>query len=257
MAWDTDQYLKFADHRTRPAIDLLNRIGIDRPTRVVDLGCGAGNVTRLLAERWPRAQVVGIDPSPDMLARARREHPDLTFTQDGAATWQPDRSPDVLYSSAALHWLGDHETLFPSLFDKVAPGGWLAVQMPRNFGQPSHTSVAAAAEDGPWGERLAPLIKPAPTHDPAVYLDLLAARADHVDVWETDYIQILSGENPVAEWTKGTWLRPFLDALEGKDREGFEAAYRRRVRAAYPPRPDGKTVFPFRRLFLVLRRGNR
>ena len=256
MSWDTDQYFKFADHRLRPAIDLLARVGAERPGRVVDLGCGAGNITRLLADRWPGAQVIGVDPSPEMLARARADHPDLTFVKADAAAWTPDTPLDVLYSNAALHWLDAHQTLFPSLFARVAPGGWMAVQMPRNFGEPSHTSVAAAAEDGPWADRLRPMLKPAPTHEPAVYIDLLAPLADHVDVWETDYVQILEGENPVAEWTKGTWLRPFLDALDGDDRDGFETAYRARVRAAYPPRADGRTVFPFRRLFLVMRRAS-
>lgn len=254
MAWDPAQYLKFADHRLRPALDLLARIDTDAPSHVVDLGCGAGNVTAVLAGRWPAATVTGIDPSASMLERARTEHPELRFETADAAAWVAEPAVDVLYSNAALHWLGDHDTLFPRLFEQVAPGGWLAVQMPRNFGAPSHTSVAAAAEDGPWGDRIRALLAPPPVDEPAAYVARLAPLASHLDVWETEYMQILEGENPVAEWTKGTWLRPFLDALEEPGRSGFEAAYRKRVAAAYPPLPDGRTLFPFRRLFLVARR---
>lgn len=254
MAWDPSQYLKFADHRLRPAIDLLARIDADSPRRVVDLGCGAGNVTALLAARWPGAAVTGVDPSEAMLARARADHPTLAFTAADAGGWSADPPVDVLYSNAALHWLGDHDALFPRLFAQVAPGGWLAVQMPRNFGAPSHTSVADAAQDGAWADRIAPMLAPPPVDEPAAYVRRLAPMAAALDVWETEYLQILEGENPVAEWTKGTWLRPFLDALEEPERSGFEAAYRARVAAAYPKGPDGRTAFPFRRLFLVARR---
>jgi len=254
MTWDTAQYLKFADHRLRPALDLLGRIAADAPGRVVDLGCGAGNVTAVLKARWPQAKIIGLDPSAEMLERARADHPDLTFEVADAAAWTAAPPVDVLYSNAALHWLGDHPSLFPRLFDQVAPGGWLAVQMPRNFAAPSHTSVAAAAADGPWRATIEAMLSDPPTHVPGVYVDLLSPMAETLDVWETEYIQILEGENPVAEWTKGTWLRPFLAALEDEQRSGFEAAYRARVRAAYPPMPDGRTAFLFRRLFLVAQR---
>lgn len=254
MAWDPAQYLKFADHRLRPALDLLSRIGASEPGRIVDLGCGTGSVTAILAARWPQARVTGIDPSDTMLARARAEHPGLRFEAADAARWRTAEPVDVLYSNAALHWLDNHDTLFPQLFAQVAPGGWMAVQMPRNFSAASHVSVADAARDGPWRERLLPLLRPAPVDEPARYVARLAPMAASLDVWETEYMQILEGANPVAEWTKGTWLRPFLDALEEPERSGFEAAYRARVAAAYPPLPDGRTLFPFRRLFLVARR---
>lgn len=254
MAWDPAQYLMFADHRLRPALDLLARIDATAPARVVDLGCGTGNVSAILAARWPTAQVVGIDPSDTMLAKARAEHPGLRFETADAATWTAEPEVDVLYSNAALHWLGDHDRLFPHLFGQVSSGGWLAVQMPRNFTAPSHISVADAARDGPWAERILPMLAPPPVDEPARYVARLAPMAASLDVWETEYLQILAGPNPVAEWTKGTWLRPFLDALEEPERSGFEAAYRARVAAAYPPLPDGRTLLPFRRLFLVARR---
>ena len=168
-----------------------------------------------------------------------------------ACTWASDRGVDLLYSNAALHWLADHARLFPHLLDQVAAGGVLAVQMPRMFRQPSHTLIEDVAREGPWAARLAPLIKPPPVAEPGFYYSLLAPRVARLDLWETEYQQILEGEAPVADWTKGTWLKPFLDALAEPERSAFEAEYRRRTRIAYPPLADGRTLFPFRRLFIV------
>lgn len=252
--WEPAQYLRFAGHRLRPALDLLNRIDLDRPETVTDLGCGAGNVTRWLAQRWPEAAIAGIDGSAAMLERAAEALPEVRWRHADIATWRPDRPQNLIWSNAALHWLPDHDALFPKLAGRLAPGGVLAVQMPRNFGEPSHTAMADAARDGPWIETLAPMLKPAPVHEPAFYRQLLAPLASAIDLWETTYFQLLDGENPVAEWTRGTWLKPMLDALGGEWRDGFEAAYRARVAAAYPPGPDGRTLFPFRRLFIVARR---
>lgn len=252
--WDPAQYLKFAGHRLRPALDLLNRVDLNAPQRVTDLGCGAGNVTEWIARRWPGAQVTGVDNSEAMLEEAAATLPDVDWQAADMADWSPDAPQDLIYSNAALHWLPDHAALFPTLVDHLSDGGILAVQMPRNFGEPSHTSVNRAASEGPWEAALKPLLKPAPVHDPGVYRDLIAPHVSSLDLWETTYYQVLAGENPVAEWTKGTWLRPFLDALDGDRREGFEAAYRRHVAEAYPPGADGATLFPFKRLFIVARR---
>lgn len=251
MAWDPGQYLKFADHRLRPAIDLLNRIDVAEPAEVVDLGAGAGNVTRLLKLRWPGARITGVDASKEMLEKAATAAPEIAWQLADLGSWRPERSVDIIYSNAALHWLEGHDKLFPALFSSLAPGGVLAVQMPRNFSAPSHTSMAEAARSGPWRAMLEPLLRPSPTGDPAMYYDLLAPRAAALDIWETEYLQVLDGENPVKEWTKGTWLKQFLDALPAAEREPFEADYAARLRTAYPPRSDGRTLFPFRRLFIV------
>jgi trans-aconitate 2-methyltransferase len=251
MAWDPAQYLKFAGPRLRPALDLLQRIDFEAPQIVYDLGAGAGNVTRLIAARWPEARVTGVDSSGEMLAKAAAENPQIQWQQADLGTWRAERPADVIYSNAALHWLDHHERLFPAVFARVAPGGVLAVQIPRNFGAPSHTSITETALDGPWRQRLEPLLRPSPVAEPAFYYDLLAPRAAALDIWETEYLQVLEGENPVKEWTKGTWLTPLLAALEEPERSRFEAAYGERVAAAYPPRSDGKTLFPFRRMFLI------
>jgi trans-aconitate 2-methyltransferase len=254
MAWDPAQYLSFADHRLRPALDLLQRVPVEHPATVVDLGCGAGNVTRVLRRRWPDAHLVGVDDSAAMLARARVEAPDVEWRLADARTWRPTSPVDVLYSNAALHWLDDHATLFPALVAALAPGGVLAVQMPRNFTAPSHALLYETVHDGPWRDRLTPLVRPTPTQAPELYLDVLAPHVATLDVWETTYFQILTGENPVAEFVKGSALAPFLDALAGDERQVFEADYRARIAGAYPRRADGTTYFPFRRLFMVARR---
>ena len=169
MAWDPAQYLKFAGPRLRPALDLLQRIAVEAPDVVYDLGAGAGNVTRLIAARWPEAQVVGVDSSAEMLARAAVENPGIApgieWQRADLASWRPSRPADVIYSNAALHWLDNHDTLLVALLDGLKPGGVLAVQMPRNFGAPSHTSITETALDGPWRPVLEPLLRPSPVAD--------------------------------------------------------------------------------------------
>jgi len=253
VPWDPAQYLKFADHRLRPAVDLLGRVDLAEPGEVYDLGAGAGNVTRLIKARWPGARVTGVDSSAEMLAKAAAAEPAIHWERADLATWRPPRPADLVYSNAALHWIEGHARLFPALLGGLAAGGVLAVQMPRNFSAPSHTLIAEAARGGPWRTRLEPLLRPSPVGDPAIYYDVLAPHAAALDIWETEYLQVLEGDDPVKEWTKGTWLRPLLDALPEPERGGFEAAYAALVRRAYPRRADGRTLFPFRRLFIVAR----
>ncbi len=255
MKWDPAQYLAFGDLRLRPAIDLLARIPEAAPRRVVDLGCGAGNVTRLLAERWPEAQISGVDSSAEMLAKARAQAPGARFVAADIAAWRPDALADVVFTNAALQWLDDHEGLFPRLVSMLAPGGRLAVQMPRNHGEASHRAMLETVEDGPWAERLRPIVRETPVATPERYYEILAPHCGAVEIWETIYLQQMAGDNPVKEWTKGTALRPFLEALAGAERDAFEAAYGRRILEAYPAAADGSTLFPFRRLFIVAERG--
>ena len=253
MSWDPGQYLAFGGHRLRPALDLIARIPLGAPATIVDLGCGAGNVTKALRARWPEAQITGIDGSAEMLERAREEEPGIDWRKGDLRDWRPEAPVELLFSNAALHWIEGHEALFPRLLASVAPGGVLAVQMPRNFTAPSHLSLYEVAREAPWRDRLEPLLRDEPTKSPAFYYDLLAPLAGEIDVWETEYLQVLEGENPVAEYVKGSWLKPLLDALEDTDRIAFATAYRERVLAVYPPRTDGRTLFPFRRLFIVAR----
>jgi trans-aconitate 2-methyltransferase len=252
MVWNPQQYLKFAGHRLRPALDLLARIP-DFPARAIaDLGAGAGNVTKLLKERWPEAEVTGVEGSAEMVAAGRNAAPDVEWQHADLASWQPSKRYDLVYSNAALHWLPDHAALFPAVMNSVAPGGYLAVQMPRNFAAPSHVLIGETALNGPWRPKVAHLVTPPPVGEPQFYHEVLAPLAAGIDIWETEYLQVLEGENPVKEWTKGTWLTRYLDVLEGDERAAFEAAYGARVAKAYPRNEAGQTLFPFRRLFMVV-----
>ena len=251
-SWDPQQYLKFGDHRLRPALDLLAQVPLERPRSVYDLGCGPGNITRLLAERWPGAALTGVDSSPDMLAKARQEAPTVSFQQADIAQWRPPAPADLLYSNAALHWLDDHGWLLPQLVRQLAPGGTLAVQMPRNVDAPSHLLMAAAATDGRWRAKLSsvrPVLRSVESAE--TYYRMLTPLARRINIWECEYLHVLEGDNPVVEWTKGTGLRPYLDALAEQDRGDFLAAYASRIAAAYPKQPDGRTLLPFRRIFII------
>jgi trans-aconitate 2-methyltransferase len=254
MSWSPQQYLKFSQPRLRPALDLLARISLTDPQCIYDLGCGAGNVTKLLAARWPNAGIIGVDSSSQMLASAQKALPQVQWREQRLDEWHAEPTADLIYSNAALHWLPDHAHLFPKLLTSLAPGGVLAVQMPRNFGAPSHTLLAQTALSAPWRRQLETLVAPAPVAAADVYYSLLAPLAQSLDIWETEYLQVLSGEDPVKEWIKGTALIPFLERLEPSEQLQFERDYAQRLRSAYPRRTDGTTLFPFRRLFIVLQK---
>jgi len=249
--WNPVQYLRYGNERLRPALDLMARIQVDSPETVYDLGCRTGTITGILKERWPDAHVTGVDSSASMLGRTTDVETGATWQHADLNDWHPERPADVVYSNAALHWLDNHEQLFPRLMDTVKPGGVLAVQMPENFGAPSHTSIADTVREGAWRERLAPFQRENPVAEPSFYYDLISRLSSSVDMWETTYMHILEGEDPVVEWTKGTMLRPLLDNLSEAEGAEFLKLYTAKVAKAYPHSADGKTVLPFKRLFIV------
>ncbi len=262
--WDPGQYLRHADHRTRPFLDLLHRVPdpAGRPAHIADLGCGPGNVTRLLTDRWPDAHITGLDSSPDMLAEAARlagptpGGGSLDFRRADAADWTPERPYDLVVSNAALQWVPNHPDALPDWLDRLAPGGSFALQVPGNFGEPSHVLLDELCEAPRWRDRLAGHgRRRTGVLDPAGYLDLMAGPGRRVDAWETTYLHLLAGPDPVLSWTRGTALRPVLTALADDPRavEEFTAEYRDLLRTAYPPGPHG-TVLPFRRIFAVATR---
>ena len=251
--WDPDRYLAYADERGRPFVDLLARVTAVRPRTVVDLGCGPGNLTSLLADRWPDAHVVGLDSSPEMIDKARATEPRVDFGVADLRDWTPAAPVDVLVSNATLQWVPGHLDLLPRLVSAVAPGGWLAFQVPGNFDEPSHTIRDALAAEEPYAAHTAGVAVPS-SHDPAVYLDALAGLGCTVDAWETTYLHLLTGPDPVFTWVSGTGARPTLQALPDDLRPAFEAAFKRRLSAAYPEHEYG-VVLPFRRVFVVARRG--
>lgn len=251
MSWDPSIYLAYGDERERPALDLLHRVVSNDPRHVVDLGCGAGNIAAMLKRRWPAADVLGIDGSADMLARAAVSAPGCRFEQADIGAWRPAQAPDVLYSNAALHWLDDHARLFPRLLGFVAPGGVLAVQMPAMHDAPLRRLQYDIGASGRWADLLAGVRSAPPIQTPGAYWDLLRPLSQSLDIWETTYLHALTGEDAVAAWASGSSLRPFLDALPPDLRAGYAAAYADALRPVYPRRPDGTTLLPFRRLFLV------
>lgn len=258
--WDANLYLKFADHRTRPALDLMGRLDPANGARpghaIYDLGCGAGNISRILAERFPGAPIVGIDSSEDMLAKARTQtaDPRITFAKGDLAAFKPDRPPGILYSNAAYQWLDGHIDMFPGLMKLLPSGGQLAIQMPRNHEAPSHALMKTAAEAGPWRDKLDKVRPIARVREPADYYDVLKPLSAELEVWETIYQQPLTGKDPVAQYTSSTGLRPYLELLQEPERTAFYETYANLTAKAYPTRPDGITIFPFRRLFIVARR---
>jgi trans-aconitate 2-methyltransferase len=255
--WDPERYLRYADERGRPFVELLARVGAAQPATVVDLGCGPGNLTALLRERWPAARITGIDSSPEMIARARASAPGVDFEVGDLRAWVSTAggaSVDVLVSNATLQWVPGHLDLLPALAAAVAPDGWLAFQVPGNFDEPSHTIRDELAAEKPYAEHTAGVATP-DAHDAATYLDVLAGVGCEVDAWETTYLHVLHGEDPVFTWVSGTGARPTLQALEAADPElrvAFEDEFRRRLRAAYPETGHG-VVLPFRRVFVVAR----
>jgi len=252
--WDAARYLTYADERGRPFVELVARVRAESPASVVDLGCGPGNLTRLLAERWPGATVRGVDSSPDMIEAARRDAPELDVELADLRAWvDGGQQTDVLVSNATLQWLPDHLELLPRLVERVRPGGWIAVQVPGNFGEPSHTIRDELAAEEPYAAHTRGVAVPA-SHEPVDYLDALVAAGCEADVWETTYLHVLTGEDPVFTWVSGTGARPTLAALPDDLRQQFEEEFKARLRAAYPDRGHG-VVLPFRRIFAVGRVG--
>jgi len=261
MAWDPALYLKFGDERLRPGFELLARIGELPPGPLYELGCGTGVHARAIAGCWPDRTLSAIDHSREMLAKAAAEPSPIQWVEADIARWSAPQPGALIFSNATLQWLGEHERLFPYLLRQLVPGGVLAVQMPRNFAQDSHRLMRETAAQGPWAERLAPVLgsstvlRQEPVMPPEAYYDLLSPLASQLDLWQTEYLQVLSGEDAVLEWVRGTSLRPILDALAPAERAAFSEACGAKLRQAYPRRSDGKTLFPFRRLFLVARLG--
>lgn len=253
MTWDPGTYLRFGDERLRPGIDLLARVPDIAPRLVIDLGCGAGNLTAVIAERFPTAHVVGLDSSAKMIEAARTLSAPVEWVVGGVEEWEPAAPFDLVFSNATLHWVDDHASLFGALRHRVGAGGVLAVQMPDNWDQPTHRVPAAVLATGEFGDDARRALLTDRVASPADYRRWIGPHFD-IDTWSTTYFHVLGGADPVVEWVSGSLLRPVLEVLSSAARTEFldrcAAGYRR----AYPPEPDGSTVLGFRRLFIVARR---
>jgi trans-aconitate 2-methyltransferase len=251
-AWDPQLYLQFASERTQPAVDLIARIRLAQPARVIDIGCGPGNSTAMLRQRWGDAAIMGLDSSPEMLAAAAQAYPSEQWLLADAAAWQADLPFDLVFSNAALQWVPDHENLFPHLMAQVAPGGALAIQMPAHYESPLHRVVLEVAQAGDWRHRM-DRPRQALTHQsPEFYYRALRPYVKQIDIWETEYYHIVDSPQDIVTWFRATGLRPFLEALESDtQRHDFEQQVLDGYTQAYPSQPDGRVLFPFRRLFMV------
>ena len=253
--WNPELYRRFEDERTRPARDLLARVALQDPKRVFDLGCGPGNSTELLAERFPGADIIGTDNSERMLIEARARLPQRRFDLSDIAGWQPTQAPDLIYANAALQWVGGHDTLIPRLFESLAPNGVLAIQMPDNREEPTHRAMRELAGLAPWSTFIDDAASTRTKILPlGGYYDLLAPQAAEVDVWRTAYQHPMASPAKIVEWVSGTGLRPFIDPLPEAERASYLAEYERRIAQAYRPRADGRLLLAFPRLFIVARR---
>ena len=251
--WEPRTYLRYADVRFRAGLDLIARIPQHDYRTIYDLGCGTGFLTNALAQKFPGATVTGIDSSPEMLAEARRDFPKLSWLQADITSWRPSRPPDLIFSNAALQWVPAHESLLPSLLKLLSPGGVLAIQMPSHFDSPSHIELKKLVQRREWRAKLEHLLL-APIASPQTYWQWLSPHAAQLDVWESIYLLVLEGEDPVVNFMRGTALRPFLTVLSKKDADKFVSAFAKRMAATYPRQPSGQTLFPFQRLFLIAQR---
>jgi trans-aconitate 2-methyltransferase len=253
--WNPALYKRFEDERTRPARDLLARVPLSEPTEVIDIGCGPGNSTELLRERFPRAQLTGTDSSPAMLDSARQRLPDCAFELGDVRSWQPARRPDVIFANAVLQWLPDHEALLPRLFSTLAPGGVLAIQMPDNWHEPTHRLMREVATEEPWASTIGDASRlRARMLSADEYYDLLIPDSAQIDIWRTTYQHPMTSASAIVDWLRATGLRPFLDPLSEEQRIGFLNDYERRIAEVYRPRSDGQRLLAFPRLFLVAQR---
>lgn len=253
--WDPALYSRYEDERTRPAAELLARVPLATPGLVYDLGCGPGNSTQLLARRFPDARIVGVDNAAGMLASARARLPELRFEQADIRAWQPEATPELIFTNAALQWVPDHATLIPHLFALLAPGGVLAIQMPDNLDEPVHRLIRELAAMPPWRDAIgaAPHAR-APLLPASRYYDLLAPHATQVDLWHTTYQHPLASAAAIVEWMRATGLRPFVEPLSAELRASYLAKFERRLANTYPPQCNGMRLLAYPRLFIVATR---
>ncbi|MGI0116439.1 methyltransferase domain-containing protein [Zooshikella sp. RANM57] len=253
--WSPDCYLQFANERLKPIQDLIHRISYERPKRVVDLGCGPGNSTAELRNRWPYAEIMGIDQSSEMLNKARQSGLQANWLKADISHWQALDSVDVLFANAVLHWLPNHEVLFPRLIDQLTTSGILAVQMPANFDTPLYQLVDELVSSAYWHKRFKSFEKAITFEKTAFYYDVLAPLCSSIDLWETCYCHVMENHQAILNWFRGTGLRPYLTALDNNDwQQEFEQQILMGYQQAYPKQENGYILFPFRRLFIVAQR---
>ncbi len=254
--WNPDVYLRYEAYRARPALDLMEQIHLDVDGPIVDLGCGPGNVTKQLKDKWPERSVIAIDKSDTMLAKARDAFGEdvITWQQGDIAAWTADQHYALVFSNAVLHWVENHTQVLPQLMNAVKPGGWLAFQIPVTEDAAYQKCIRATVQSDKWRDKLAGVWMYKNPMAPEPLYDLLTPMCSSVDVWVTDYHHVLEGDNPAVDWIMGTGLTPYLAVLNDSDKKDFIADYSKRMVAAYPKQVDGKTLFLMKRIFALARK---
>jgi trans-aconitate 2-methyltransferase len=250
--WNPDAYLKYGDERTQPSYDLAARIAVDDPAHIVDIGCGPGNSTRVLRERWPKADILGLDSSPEMITNAERAYPAERWVLADAARWETEARFDIVFSNAALQWIPQHETLIDRLFALVEPQGALAVQVPANQGSPLYQAIVRVAGREAWREAMAGCDERLVYYSAGFYYDRLAACARRIDLWQTTYLHVMASHQDLIDWYASTGMRPYLERLpSAAQKNAFQREVLEEIRSHYPQQADQKVLFPFSRLFFV------
>lgn len=251
--WDSDQYSKFINERTQPAYDLVSKIKVEAPKRIVDMGCGPGNSTEVLFQRWQNATISGFDSSPDMLKKATASNSEIEWFQSTIENWNPTCSYDIIFSNAVLQWVKSHDELLPKLLNMLNNDGALAVQMPAHYKSPLHKQLIEVAEMPEWSKFTTEARNLLSLSTPSFYYDLLSPITSHLDIWETQYFHVMENQKAILEWFRGTGLRPFLEALPTHEsKAAFEREILKRYTASYPEQKNGKVIFPFNRFFFVV-----
>ena len=252
--WDANLYLKFAGQRARPAADLIAQIELEEPRRVIDVGCGTGNSTEQLHRRWPKAELTGLDNSPEMLSQARERHPEWKWIETSVEQWAANTAFDLIFSNACLQWIADHASLFPRLMSYLAPGGALAVQMPNSYHLPAHTALAEVANDSsaPWAQMLAGASETVSVQPLAFYYEALRKLANRLNIWQVEYLQVMEGPRAILDWVRSTAMRRFTELLpDNHERRQFEQRCLEHYQRVYPANDQGQTLFPYRRMFII------
>jgi trans-aconitate 2-methyltransferase len=253
--WNPALYMRFEHARTRAARDLLAQVPNFEPNRIVDLGCGPGNTTELLAAAFPHAAIVGLDNSNNMLAVARTRVATAQFIEQDIETWHPEYKVDLIFANASLQFVPNHHELMVRLVSFLREDGWLAVQMPNNVQELSHALMRMVAADGPWAKTLVPIAKTrAVIGGFDLYYQWLATCCSKIDIWQTTYVHPLGSPDDIVAWFEGSGLRPFLEPLSARERDGFLTRYREELSAAYPRQPNGEILLQYPRLFFVVRK---
>ncbi|MEM7671878.1 MAG: methyltransferase domain-containing protein [Verrucomicrobiota bacterium] len=253
--WNPKLYLKFEKERTQPSIDLLSRIDLDSPKKIIDLGCGPGNSTRLLADRWPAASVEALDSSPGMLEKAAKALPDLRFIHADLGTWVSEAKYNLIFSNATLQWISNHHELLPRVFNLLEDEGVLAIQVPFHYSGPLNRSIIETSLDEHWKSRMGAARDALSVETESAYYDILSALTEDVSMWTTEYFHVMESPQAIVDWVNSTALRPFLAQLQDESEVAdFKAILLGKYERAYAKQADSKVLLPFKRLFMLVRR---